>query len=132
MVVDVMNLKAYIRPADWVLIAFLLVTAVLSFFLIPRWLMSGATEVEILAGDRLVGRYPLNHDQRIEVPGPLGVSEIVIEGGHVRFQSSPCPHKTCKAMGNLGTEGGILVCLPNEIVVRVGNGQPDGLDAVSR
>ncbi len=125
-------MRQYIRPADWVLIAFLLVTAVLSFFLIPRWLMSGATDVEILSRDKILRRYPLNEDRRVEVPGPLGISEVTIKGGRVRIQSSPCPHKTCMAMGDVGTEGGILVCLPNEIVVSVGNGQPDGLDAVSR
>lgn len=127
-----MDVRAYIRPADWVLIVFLLVTAVLSFVFIPRWLMSGATDVEIISQDKIPRKYPLNEDRRVEVPGPLGTTEVSIKAGRVRILSSPCPHKTCMAMGEIGTEGGILVCLPNEIVVRVGNGQPDGLDAVSR
>jgi hypothetical protein len=127
-----MDVREYIRPGDWVLIAFLLATAVLSFFLVPRWLMSGATDVEILSRDKSLRRYPLNKDRQVAVPGPLGISEVTIKEGRVRIQSSPCPHKTCMAMGDIGKEGGILVCLPNEIVVRVGNGQPDGLDAVSR
>lgn len=127
-----MDVRQYLKPADWVLIAFLLVTAVLSLFLIPRWLTSGATDVEILSRDKLLGRYPLNEDRRLEVPGPLGITEVAIKGGRASIHSSPCPHKTCKAMGDIGTEGGILVCLPNEIIVRVGNGQPSGLDAVSR
>ncbi len=127
-----MDMKKYIRPADWVLIVFLLVTAVLSFFFIPRWLMSGSTDVEIISRDKILRRYPLNEDRRVEVPGPLGTTEVIIKAGRARIHSSPCPHKTCIAMGDIGTEGGILVCLPNEIIVRVGNGQPDGLDAVSR
>jgi hypothetical protein len=127
-----MDVRQYIRPGDWVLIALLLVTAISSFYLIPRWLMSGATDVEIISRDKIPRRYPLNKDRRVEVPGPLGISEVAIKEGRVRIESSPCPHKTCMAMGDIGTEGGILVCLPNEIVVRVGNGQPDGLDAVSR
>jgi hypothetical protein len=127
-----MDVRAYIRPADWILIFFLLVTVVLSFFLIPRWLMSGSTDVEILSRDKLLGRYPLNEDRQVKVPGPLGMTEVTIKDGRASIHSSPCPHKTCMAMGDLGTEGGILVCLPNEIIVRVGNGQPNGLDAVSR
>jgi len=35
-------------------------------------------------------------------------------------------------MGEFGTEGGILVCVPNEVAVRVGNERAEGLDAVSR
>ncbi len=127
-----MDVRRYLKPADWVLIAFLMIAAVLSIYLVPRWLTSGSTDVEILSRDKLLGRYPLNEDRRVEVPGPLGVTEVTIKEGRVRIQSSPCPHKTCKAMGDIGTEGGILVCLPNEIIVRVGNGQPNGLDAVSR
>jgi hypothetical protein len=127
-----MNFRQYIRPADWILIVFLLVTAVSSFFLIPRWLMSGSTDVEILSRDKILGKYPLNEDRRVKVPGPLGMTEVTIKDGRASIHSSPCPHKTCKAMGDIGTEGGILVCLPNEIIVRVGNGQANGLDAVSR
>jgi hypothetical protein len=127
-----MNLRQYLKPGDWVLIAFLIVTAVLSLFLVPRWLVSGATDVEILSRDKLVGKYPLNVDRRLEVQGPLGKTEVSIKKGRVRILSSPCPHKTCVAMGDIGSEGGILVCLPNEVIVRVGNGQPNGLDAVSR
>jgi hypothetical protein len=127
-----MDVRQYIRHGDWVLIALLIVTVVLSFFLIPRWLMSGSTDVEIISRDKLLGRYPLNEDRRVKVPGPLGTTEVTIKEGRANIHSSPCPHKTCKAMGDIGTEGGILVCLPNEIVVRVGNGQPEGLDAVSR
>jgi hypothetical protein len=127
-----MNFRQYLRPADWILIVFLMVTAVSSFFLIPRWLMSGSTDVEILSRDKILGKYPLNEDRRVDVPGPLGPTEVTIKDGRASIHSSPCPHKTCKAMGDIGTEGGILVCLPNEIVVRIGNGQPDGLDAVSR
>jgi hypothetical protein len=127
-----MDVRQYLKPGDWVLIAVLLVAAILSFYFIPSWLASGATDVEILSRDKLLGRYPLNEDRRVEVPGPLGISEVTIKSGRVRIQASPCPHKTCMAMGEIGTEGGILVCLPNEIIVKVGNGQPNGLDAVSR
>jgi hypothetical protein len=127
-----MDVRQYLKPGDWVLIAFLIVIAILSLFLIPRWLTSGATDVEIISRDNLVGKYPLNVDRRLEVPGPLGMTEVAIKKGRVRILASPCPHKTCMAMGDIGTEGGILVCLPNEVIVRVGNGQPNGLDAVSR
>ena len=95
--------------------------------------MSAATDVEILSRDKILKRYPLNKDRRVEVPGPLGTSEVIIKEGACTIKFFPmAPHKTCMAMGDIGTEAGILVCLPNEIVVRVGNGQPDGLDAVSR
>ncbi|MGB6068238.1 MAG: NusG domain II-containing protein [Desulfomonilaceae bacterium] len=127
-----MDMKRYIRPADWALIGPLLLIAVLSFFLIPRWLATQATEIEVLSDNKLLGKYPLNQDRRIEAPGPLGITVVVIRKGRVRIQSSPCPHKTCMAMGESGSKGGILVCLPNKIVVKVGNGRPGALDAVSR
>ncbi len=127
-----MDVRTYIRPADWALFGPLLLIAVLSFFLIPHWLAIQATEVEVLSDNKLLGTYPLDRDRRIEAPGPLGITVVVIKKGSVHIQSSPCPHKVCMAMGEIGSKGGILVCIPNKIVVKVGNGRHNALDAVSR
>lgn len=119
-------------PADIVLLAATLVVAAALFFLMPRWVLSSGNEIEILAHDTVVGRYPLNVDRTIPVAGPLGTTVVEIKDGRARIVSSPCPNKVCVHMGEFGTEGGVLVCVPNEVVVRVGKEQPNGLDAVSR
>ena len=127
-----MKTRLNMTIADMVLIASVAVTAGVLFFLIPNWVLSGGTEVEIRAGDLIVGTYPLGHDRTIDVQGPLGITVVKIKKGRASIVSSPCPHKVCVNMGDCGKEGGVIVCVPNEVVVRIGSGRTDGLDAVSR
>jgi len=127
-----MKAKAYITLGDWALVAAILAVAVSLFFMIPRWVLSGGTEVEVYSSNNIVGRYPLHQDRTVEIPGPLGKTIVRIKEGRARIESSPCPNKICIHMGEFGTEGGILVCVPNEVVVRVGSDRAKGLDAVSR
>ena len=88
--------------------------------------------MEIRCGEKLIGRYPLNRDQTVNVPGPLGKTVLRIDSGHARVLSSPCPYKQCIRMGSIGSDGGVIACVPNKIVISVVNGETKKLDAVSR
>jgi hypothetical protein len=131
-VVSKMAARLHMTIADKVLAISLVILSAVLFLLIPRWVLSHATEVEILAGDKLAGRYSLNQEQVIDVIGPLGVTKVEIKNGRVRIKSSPCPHGTCMHMGDFGSEGGLLACVPNQVVVKVGKERSDGLDAVTK
>jgi len=126
------NVRNYITVADGVLVAALVVLAGVLFFLMPRWVLSGGTDVEIRANGRMVGRYSLDADRVVEVPGPLGKTLVRIKGGRARVESSPCRDKICEGMGEVGREGGVIVCIPNKVVVGVEKRRSDGLDAVAR
>ena len=92
-------------PADAVLLVSTVVLAAVLFFLMPRWVLSGGNEVEILVHDKIVGRYPLQNDRTIRVTGPLGSTVVEIKNGKARISSSPCPNRVCAHMGEFGTEG---------------------------
>ena len=66
-----------------------------------------------------------------DVAGPLGITRIEIREGQVRVLSSPCPLKLCQRAGWIGAAGEMIVCLPNEVVVRL-PGRRRGVDALSR
>ncbi|MEI8183113.1 MAG: NusG domain II-containing protein [Desulfomonile sp.] len=116
---------------DKLLIAAILAIAVLLFFILPRLLVTDGAYVEISSCREVWRTYPLNRDVRFEVHGPLGKTVIQIKNGRARIVSSPCRNKICVNMGSLGQEGGVLVCVPNEVVVRIGNDRVNGLDAVT-
>jgi hypothetical protein len=67
-----------------------------------------------------------------EVAGPLGTTRIEIRDRQVRILSSPCPLKICQRAGWIGTAGEMLVCLPNEVAVRLPGRPPGSVDALSR
>jgi len=117
---------------DLTVITSFVVLAAVSFMLVPGLLNVGGSDVEVRAGDNVIGRFPLDRDQTIEVAGPLGITRICVDHGRAHIVSSPCPNKTCIRMGDVGKEGGISICVPNEVLIRVGNGRPDDIDAVSR
>jgi hypothetical protein len=92
----------------------------------------GAESVEVEVGGRKVLTVSLGESGVREVTGPLGTTRIEFRAGEVRILSSPCPLKICQRAGWIGTAGEMLVCLPNEVVVRLPAGPAGGLDAVSR
>ena len=86
--------------------------------------------VEIYNQQGLYRRLDLGIDARLNVPGPLGVTLVVIQGGQVHIHASPCPDKLCVEMGQISKTGGNLICAPNRVSVHV-IGQAQAPDAVS-
>jgi len=124
--------RAGMTLGDGILLCSIVFVALLSFPLMPRWMLPGGKVLEIRSGDKIVGRYSLNKHKLVKVPGRLGTTTVLIENGRARILSSPCPHKICCGMGDIGSEGSVLVCVPNEVIVTT-NGEPaEDLDAVSR
>jgi hypothetical protein len=74
----------------------------------------------------------LSHEGVSEITGPLGLTRLEVRGGHVRILSSPCPRQSCRHGGWIGSAGEMLVCLPNEVVVRLPGRLPGAPDALSR
>ncbi|NLZ68838.1 MAG: NusG domain II-containing protein [Spirochaetales bacterium] len=75
-------------------------------------------------------RYSLDKDKTLTFSGPVGKTTISIENRQVSIQNSDCPNKTCIKNGSINTEGQILVCLPNAIVVKI-EGEGDDI-AISK
>jgi hypothetical protein len=124
--------RAGMTLGDGILLCSVIFFALLSFALMPRWMLSGGKVLEIRVGAKIVGRYSLDDHRLIKVRGRLGTTSVLIENGRARIQSSPCPHKICCRMGTIGSEGGVLVCVPNEVIVTVTGEPAEDLDAVSR
>ncbi|MGB5541948.1 MAG: NusG domain II-containing protein [Gammaproteobacteria bacterium] len=109
------------------LVAAGLVGASFSAFWGPR----GQGEMAVIT----VNRQPalelmLDQDRTIEIPGRIGTSTIMIDGGRVRFLDSPCPARYCVHSGWLQRSGEVAACLPNGVVVEVLGGERE-FDAIN-
>ena len=69
--------------------------------------------------------YGLDADRTVEIPGPLGLTTIRIEGGKARIAASPCPNQTCVAAHEVSHKGEWNACLPNEVIIRVDGDERD-------
>jgi hypothetical protein len=74
----------------------------------------------------------LDRDAEIDVPGPLGTTIVRVEAGAVRVASSPCRQQICVGMGAARKAGAVIVCVPNEVVVRVLGDTDEVHDALTR
>jgi hypothetical protein len=120
------------KPGDLIVILMMGLLALFLSALLPKRIITSGDVVFIQSGSQLVGRYSLNHDRVISVNGPLGESRIQIKAGKVSILSSPCPNHYCVKMGQTGAGCSALVCVPNEIIVRIGGDDQGKVDAISR
>jgi hypothetical protein len=73
--------------------------------------------------------FPLDAEETLAVPGPLGDTVIEISQGRTRVLSSPCPNQTCVAAGHIRRRGQWTACLPNGVLLVV-EGGADGAESI--
>ena len=87
-----------------------------------------AANVEIVVSGEVAYRAPLGQNFRYEALGPLGQTTVVCQDGCVWVEDSCCPNKLCAKTGKVRAMGQIIVCVPNEVVVRIlGAGEVDAV-----
>lgn len=89
--------------------------------------------IRITVDGKEYGIYSLDKDQTIHI-GDTNICEI--KDGHARMTAASCPDHLCMYQGAIGDEGGLIVCLPNKVVIEgvkaVSSDQAsDGADTVS-
>ena len=122
----------YFKIGDLLLIISMGLIAIILSIMLPKRLVSSGNMVLIETQNRLVGRYSLSQNRIVSLSGPIGETKVMIDNGKVAIISSPCPNHYCVNMGHLYAPGGALICVPNEIIVRVGDDGSQKLDAISR
>jgi hypothetical protein len=99
---------------------------------VPKAAGGRPARAEVEVAGKAAAVLDLARDGVSEIRGPIGATRVEVRGGRVRVLSSPCPRQACRHGGWIGAAGELLVCLPNEVVVRI-PGQRDGsIDAVSK
>ena len=99
---------------------------------IQKVLPKGKT-VHIEVEGRLLYVLPIEKDRILTVDGPQGKTIIEIKKQKLRVKDSPCPKKLCVKRGWI--ERGIIVCLPNKVVITIGNESDEDntvVDAITR
>lgn len=106
-----------LKPLDFAVPAVSLVLIVCSAFALYPDAESGARVVVQGSGRTWV--FPLEAEERIAVPGPLGETVVKIGGGRAVVLSSPCANQTCVAAGHIRRPGNWTACLPNKVLVSI-------------
>jgi hypothetical protein len=115
--IKVVEVLRHIKSGDWLT----LVSGSICVVLVTLTLWSGelADKAVIRSGGKVYREVSLGRDQKIDVPGPLGVSVIAIENRRARIASDPSPRQYCVRQGWLQQAGEIALCLPNQVSVEL-------------
>ena len=114
-----------LKPGDWLLVLLGLALCVFSFPL--AWRVGVAEKAIVRRGGEVFSELDLAHNRRIEVPGPLGITSIVVDRRRVRVAADPGPRQYCVRQGWLTRPGEIAVCAPNQVTVEIRGGVYDSL-----
>jgi hypothetical protein len=112
-----------LRPAD---LAVLALTAGITLFCAFKAYGGRGQETHlVIQGRENTWVYPLSRETRLEIPGPLGLTEVQIHGGGARVVSSPCVNQSCVAAGLIHRRGQWAACLPNGVLLSIEAENPD-------
>ncbi len=106
--------KQLFKKGDIVLLVVVLVLVALTIYFALR---SDASEADVYVEGKLVYKLDLNKDCTVDILD--GRVCIKIENGKVRVAKSDCVSQLCVHAQSIGKEGGMIVCLPNKVVVKV-------------
>ncbi len=117
-----MSLRTVVKHttlADKILFSTLLLLSLTGLVFIKETLPQNGT-VRIEEDGKPVYLLPIDKDRIVSVDGPIGRTLVEIKDHKVRITESPCPNKLCIRQG--WVEKGALICLPNKVVVTIGDG----------
>ena len=97
-----------------------------ALFAIRHFTTSPKNSIKITVDGKEQCVYDLSRDQVI----PIGATNVCeIRDGKVRMIEADCPDQLCIKQGAFGVDGGMIVCLPNRVVIEPASG--DNADAIS-
>ena len=90
----------------------------------------GASAAVFLKGEGGEWVFPVDAVETLTVAGPLGDTVVEIDGEGARVIASPCLNQTCVAAGAVRLPGQWAACLPNRVMLYIGEGNNnDDVDA---
>lgn len=104
-------------PGDWLVLT--LGAASVIWLFATLWHPEAAAKLRIRAGARVFATLSLDQRRSLEVPGPLGVTRVVIDHGRARVASDPGRHQYCVKQGWLSQAGQVAMCLPNQVSIEL-------------
>ena len=112
------------RKGDFLAIAaVVLVTVLVAVSFLPKE-SSGPVKAEVYRQGKLVRTLSLDEEFSFEISGEY-TNVITVQDGKIAITFSDCPGEDCVHSGWIHASGRSVVCLPNEVEVRVVNARSD-------
>lgn len=107
-------LKGLFKKGDIILLVVVVLLVALTIYFA---LKTDADEADVYVEGNLVYKLDLDNDATVDVLD--GKVQIKIQDGKAFVAKSDCKNQLCVHAQPIGKEGGVIVCLPNKVVVKV-------------
>lgn len=114
--------KGIFKKGDLLLVAVLLVAVILTVVFATR---KNKSLVSVYVDGTLQYELDINADTELLLLD--GDVKVVIRGGEAWFESSSCPEQLCVHSSHISHRGGMIVCLPNRVVVKIISTEVDAI-----
>jgi len=116
------NIFSVFKWGDLIILLILIVSLALAIYYFAKPQEGGT--VEIYLDGKLYRSVPLSDDAEIDIDGH---NKVKIEGGKVYMHYSDCEGGDCLRQKSISKEGGLIVCLPNRVVVKISSQDIDAI-----
>jgi len=120
-----------LKIGDYCLIALLVLGMFASLFTKYFLQTPGEWLVVEVAGQE-ERRVKLTHNESFTIRGKIGDTTIVIQDKKAWITESPCPFHVCEHMGKIEYQGSMVVCVPNQVLIRITGHDENQLDGITR
>lgn len=125
-----MWLLRHLKPGDFILIFFLSLATFFSWGVTYQKKPSGQiATVSVQNGP--IQYFSLRENKLIILDGKRGQCMLRIQNGKIRMEESNCPLKICQHQGWISKPGEMILCIPNQLYVRIEGNQENSLDAIT-
>ena len=108
---------ALIRRGDWLVLTMGL--AVVAGLVSHYWMGVPGQRLVIKRGGEVFLTASLARAFSVNVPGPLGITQVEVLNQRARVRSDPSPRQLCVHQGWISHEGEAAICLPNQVSVEI-------------
>ena len=115
---------------DVLLIVGIVLFAAVALSLMLLFRSAGGTAVVTVSGKEYA-RISLSEDSVTPIETALGYNLLIVEGGEAYIKEASCPDKICVHHRRIRYSGETVVCLPNEVTVKIIKEGGGEIDAVS-
>lgn len=106
-----------------------LIVALLLVLFLPR---DNGAMVQVYRSGKLVAEYDLNDAKDTPMVKSYGTLVLLIEGNGVTALESECPDKCCVKQGKISRDGESIICVPQEIVVKIVGGDKSEVEGITK
>ena len=118
------------RKLDLIIIACMIAVGLLVLAVV--WFTQKAGEmVTVEVSGEPVASFPLSEELTYVIKGKNGgTNTLMIKDGYAWVSEASCPDGLCRNMGKIRHSSQSIICLPNEVVIRITGGEASEIDAV--